>query len=73
MGRPAINLDELTPEAQLELLGEIWDRLSRNPCAVPLTEAQRAELDARLDELEDDLRAGRHLGEPWEDVRKRLE
>lgn len=72
MGHPVINLDELTPEAQLELLGEIWDRLSGSPSAVPLTEAQRAELDARLDELEDDLRAGRHLGEPWEEVRKRL-
>ena len=72
MGHPAINLDELTPEAQLELLDEIWDRLSRNPSAVPLTEAQRTELDSRLDELEDDLRAGRDLGEPWEEVRKRL-
>ena len=72
MGHPAVNLDELSPEEQLELLDRIWDRLSRNPSALPLTEPQRVELDSRLDDLEEDIRAGRRLGEPWEEVRKRL-
>ena len=72
MGQPAVNLDELSPEEQLELLDRIWDRLSRNPAAVPVTEAQRVELDSRLDDLEKDIRAGRPLGEPWEEVRKRF-
>jgi putative addiction module component (TIGR02574 family) len=72
MGHPAVNLDELSPEEQLELLDQIWDRLSRNPSAVPLTEAQRLELDSRLDDLDEDIRAGRPLGEPWDEVRKRL-
>lgn len=72
MSRPAVNLDDLTPEEQLELLGEIWDRLSEQPASVPLSDAQRAELDRRLDALEDDVRAGRPLGRPWAEVRERL-
>jgi putative addiction module component (TIGR02574 family) len=72
MGHPAINLDELSPDEQLELLEEIWDRLSANPANVPFSEAHRRELDGRLDDLDSDIQSGRPLGEPWEDVRKRL-
>ena len=72
MARPAVNLDDLSPDEQLELLGEIWDRLSQHPAAVPLSDAQRKELDQRLDMLEEDLRAGRPLGSPWSEVRERL-
>lgn len=72
MGHAAINLDDFSPEEQLDLLEEIWDRLSQNPANVPLTDAQRLELDSRLDDLEEDIQAGRPLGEPWEEVRKRL-
>ena len=72
MGQPAVNLDDLSPEEQLELLGELWDRLSQRPASVPLTPEQRAELDRRLDELEDDIRAGRPLGRPWSVVREQL-
>ena len=72
MTRPAINLDDLTPGEQLDLLEEIWDRLSRNPVGIPLSDAQRSELDRRLDALEADLRAGRRLGRPWAEVRERL-
>lgn len=73
MAHPAVNLDEFTPEEQLALLEEIWDRLSQHPASVPLTEAQRAELDRRLDAVEEDIRAGRPLGRPWSEVRKRLQ
>jgi putative addiction module component (TIGR02574 family) len=72
MGHPAINLDDFSPEEQLDLLEQIWDRLSQDPANVPLTEAQRQELDRRLDDLEADVQAGRPLGEPWAEVRKRL-
>jgi putative addiction module component (TIGR02574 family) len=72
MGHPAVNLDELSPEEQLELLGELWDRLSRQPANVPLSVEQREELDRRLDALEEDIKAGRPLGRPWSEVRERL-
>lgn len=72
MPRSAINLDALSSEEQLELLDEIWERLSRHPADIPLTDAQRAELDRRLDALEEDIRAGRPVGRPWSEVRERL-
>ena len=72
MGHPAINLDDFSPEEQLDLLEQIWDRLSQDPANVPLSEAQRRELDRRLDDLDADIQAGRTLGEPWAEVRKRL-
>jgi putative addiction module component (TIGR02574 family) len=72
MGRLAVNLDDLSAEEQLDLLGELWDRLSQRPASVPLTPEQREELDRRLDELEVNVRAGRPLGRPWSEVRERL-
>ena len=73
MAYPAINLDDLSPEEQLQLLEEIWDRLSQHPADIPLSREQRAELDRRLDALEEDIKAGRRLGRPWSEVRERLE
>jgi putative addiction module component (TIGR02574 family) len=72
MGHPAVNLDDLSPEEQLVLLGELWDRLSQQPANVPLSAEQRKELDRRLDALEADVKAGRPLGRPWSEVRERL-
>jgi putative addiction module component (TIGR02574 family) len=72
MGHAAVNLDDLSPEEQLDLLGELWDRLSQRPSSIPLTPEQRQELDRRLDELEDDVRRGRPLGRPWAEVREQL-
>jgi len=72
MTRPAVNLDDLSPEEQMDLLEEIWDRLSQHPAGIPLSDAQRAELDRRLDAVEDDIRAGRPLGRPSSEVRERL-
>ena len=72
MGHPAVNLDDLSPEEQLELIGELWDRLSQRPARVPLTAEQREELDRRLDELEENVRTGRTLGRPWSEVREQL-
>jgi putative addiction module component (TIGR02574 family) len=72
MGLPAVNLDDLSPEEQLRLLEDIWDRLSQNPANLPLSPEQRAELDRRLDAFEEDVQAGRPLGRPWAEVRDRL-
>jgi putative addiction module component (TIGR02574 family) len=63
-----IDIATLTPEQRLELLEQIWDSLSAHPEAVPLTRAQREELDRRLDELD----AEGPTGIPWEEVYRRL-
>jgi len=60
----ATDIDRLTPAERLDLLERIWDSLSAAPGASPLTQAQRQELDRRLDDLEREGPAGI----PWEDV-----
>jgi putative addiction module component (TIGR02574 family) len=72
MARRLVDVENLTPDEQLDLIGELWDRLSRSPAGVPLTEAQRAEIDRRSAELDEDLRAGRPLGIPWEEVLREI-
>jgi putative addiction module component (TIGR02574 family) len=67
MSEPAIDIGRLTPEQRLRLLEQIWDSLSDDD--VPLTVAQREELDRRLDDLE---REGPR-GIPWDEVLNRLE
>jgi hypothetical protein len=43
------------------------------PANILLPEAERRDLARRWDDLDAELQSGRPLGEPWEDVRKRLE
>jgi len=58
---------KLSPSDRLELIGAVWDTLSAED--LPVTEAEKALLDARLDDMErnpDDQ-------SPWPDVKARLE
>jgi putative addiction module component (TIGR02574 family) len=52
---------------RIELIGDIWDSLAEVPEAVTLTEAQRAELDRRLDAHRKDPTAGAHHPKRWQD------
>jgi putative addiction module component (TIGR02574 family) len=52
MAKPAVNIDSMSRDERLELLEELWDSLSREAEALPLTEEQQAELDRRLDALD---------------------
>ena len=63
-----VDIANLSAEERLRLLEELWDSLSATPEAVPLTSAQREELDRRLDELDRDG----PTGIPWEDVLRRI-
>jgi len=72
MAHRVVDVERLTPDEQLDLIGELWDRLSTMPAHIPLTDAQREEIDRRSDELDEDVRAGRPLGIPWEDVFRQL-
>jgi putative addiction module component (TIGR02574 family) len=53
MGHPAIDIDTLSPEERLDLLEKLWDSLE--PSQIPVTEAQKRELDRRLDALDRDV------------------
>jgi putative addiction module component (TIGR02574 family) len=68
MSKPALNIDALSPDERLRLIEELWESLSEKPAAVPLTDAQREELDRRLDDLE---RSGPE-GIPWEQVLRQI-
>ena len=68
MSKPALNIDDLTPEERLRLIEKLWDSLTEKPETVPLTDAQREELDRRLDDLE---RSGPE-GIPWDEVLQQI-
>ena len=68
MSKPALNIGDLTPEERLRLIEELWDSLNETPESIPLTNAQREELDRRLDDLE---RSG-PAGIPWDQVLQQI-
>ena len=72
MGEPPIRIESLSQEERLDLLERLWDSLSRSPGDVPLTGAQKAELDRRSEALDRDAAEGRALGVPWDEVLRQL-
>jgi putative addiction module component (TIGR02574 family) len=68
MARRALDISKLTPAERLQLVEELWESLCDTPDVVPLTDAQRAELDRRLDELEKE----EPTGIPWDEVVERI-
>jgi putative addiction module component (TIGR02574 family) len=48
MSKPSVNICDLSPEERLRLIEELWDSLNETAGSVPLTNAQREELDRRL-------------------------
>ena len=67
----AISLSEvlsLPLEERLRLVESIWDSIAQFPEALELTEAQRLELDRRLESYEADPSAG----VPWAELKARL-
>ena len=53
---------------RIKLIGDLWDSIAEVPEAIALTEAQKAELDRRLDAYHKDPAAGA----PWPIVRDRI-
>ncbi len=67
----AVSLSEvlnLPLEERLRLVESIWDSIAQFPEALELTEAQRLELDRRLESYEADPSAG----VPWAELKARL-
>ena len=60
-------VSSLSPADRLELIGAVWDTLS--PEDLSVTDAERALLDARLADMENNPDAQ----SPWPEVKARLE
>jgi putative addiction module component (TIGR02574 family) len=56
-------------EERLRLIEELWESLAIAPEAVAMTDAQKQDLQRRLDAYRDDPKAG----SPWEEVKARLQ
>ena len=61
----SLGIDRLPIDEQLTLVEEIWDSIAADTGAVPLTDAQRIELEKRI--AEDDARPDDVT--PWEQVK----
>jgi len=59
---------DLSIAERIELIGDLWDSMAEVPEAITLTEAQKAELDRRLDAYREDP----SVGAPWPVVRDRI-
>lgn len=64
----SLGIDQLGVDERLALIEALWDSISTDESAIPVTEAQRAELDRRLADHEvnpDDVVS-------WDEVRESL-
>ena len=66
---PSIDYRHMTPTEKIDLIGEIWDSIEAE--AIPLTAAQEAELDRRLETLDEDIKHGRDASDVSADLRRR--
>jgi putative addiction module component (TIGR02574 family) len=64
-----MDFSQLTVAERIMLVEEIWDSIAAEQAAVPLTSAQEAELDRRLEAH----RQSPHEGASWEDVKARIQ
>ena len=64
----AADIVKLEPAERLDLLEQLLDSLAVTPGALPLTSAQREDLDRRLDDLD----AEGPSGIPWDEVMQRI-
>ena len=68
----ADNLYILPIVERIKLVEDLWDSIASDQGALPLTDAQRTELDRRLDTYSLKGSKGRQAHEVIEDIRKRL-
>ena len=62
------DLLELSISERIQLVEDLWDSIATVPEAVSLTEAQKEDLDRRLDAYHKNPDAG----SPWESVKERI-
>jgi len=64
-----LNISKLSVAERIQLAEDLWDSVAADTGGLEFTAAQRAELDCRLADFEQDPGAG----EPWDVVRARIE
>ena len=60
---------QLNISERIQLVEDIWDSISTTTAEIDLTEAQKKELDSRLDRLQHNLNSG----STWEEVKQRIQ
>ncbi|MCH8937561.1 MAG: addiction module protein [Gemmatimonadetes bacterium] len=65
---PYFDFSHLSPAERIQLAEDLWDSIAPTTEDLPLTEAQRAELERRLRDLDEHP----DTGASWEEVRERL-
>ena len=65
-------LHDLSIDEKIQLIEELWDSIAADQASLPLTEEQKAELDARVDEFEADGDLGREATIVLDEIRQRL-
>ncbi len=68
MINPQLDISSLTLDERLSLMDRLWESLQKNPEALCLSREQEAELDRRIDEVEQ----GETGGASWEAIRDSL-
>lgn len=66
------NLIDLPIDDKLRLVEDLWDSIAIEQNAIPLTEAQKTELNKRLDAYSIDIDPGRSAIEAVAEIRKKL-
>jgi putative addiction module component (TIGR02574 family) len=64
----SLGLENAPLEVRLQLMEELWESIAREPEAITLTAAQKAELDRRVEEYERSPKAAKE----WTEVFARL-
>jgi len=59
---------KLSAAERIQLAEDLWDSVARNPELVPVTDAQKEEIDRRLARFAE----GSTQTSDWEDLKKRL-
>ena len=70
MGAPSLqSIQELSVAERIQLVEDIWDSIAAAPETLGVTESQRQELDARLEEHRQDPDSGI----TWNEIKSRLQ
>jgi len=59
---------QLSVSERIQLAEDIWDSIAANPDSLPLTDAERQELDRRLNSYA----RNPDEGVPWDDLKKQV-
>jgi putative addiction module component (TIGR02574 family) len=64
-----LDMSKMSVAERIQLAEDLWDSIAAETSELPLTDAQRAELERRLDDFERNPDAG----ESWDVVRTRIQ